>query len=348
MRKVRGARGGRVSLAMRLRKEKEALRKLSAYSRNRHNKRHGDNQVRQLVRVHYLKSVAYFCGLNNFREWIVHVAKTSPRRSNAHYRLVQLFDGLFALRQWRDSHPAFQHAQRCHRALTLRRSIRRLKWWEGDRLSRHRGMRRAFWTAVRSVARRRLSYWKMFVSSANTHRLVMSLGWSCFRSKRLKYAIKQWKDRVYNCKNYRMGRKTVGSAFQKVIVKRTRGSMMLDGRAVLHGALRLWTDHVCAPGDQDRNMRDGMLVRRRDLRCFFTLFKKLTLFKKRWSESSDYQRRQPIRGPNKPKKLRSVHALFYRLLVSREKKNTFETFYSYKGTKKPFMHGVGTTASLTF
>ena len=43
MRKVRGARGGRVSLAMRLRKEK-ALRRLSAYSRNRHSKRHRDNQ----------------------------------------------------------------------------------------------------------------------------------------------------------------------------------------------------------------------------------------------------------------------------------------------------------------
>ena len=136
-----------------------------------------------------------------------------------------------------------------------------------------------------------------------------------------------------------MGRKTVGSAFQKVIVKRTRGSMMLDGRAVLHGALRLWTDFMFARvADQDRNMRDGVLVRRRDLRCFFTLFKKLTLFKKRWSDSSDYQLAvNPTRGPNKLMKRRSVHALFYRLLVSRKRKNDFrETFYSYKGTKKAF------------
>ena len=38
------------------------------------------------------------------------------------------------------------------------------------------------------------------VNDTHTHRLVMSLGWSCFRSKRLKYAIKQWKDRVHTAK----------------------------------------------------------------------------------------------------------------------------------------------------
>ncbi len=337
--KVRRQREERTWLAMHLRRESQALRRWWSYSKERLNKRCRDNQLRQLARVRYLKSTAHYCGLNNFREWIAHVAKTSPVRSRAHNRLVLLFDGLFALRQWRDSHPAFQHAQRSHRAMALKKSLRRLNRWQAERLHRHRGMRNAFWTSLRTSAKKRLGYWKAAVSGAHTHHFAMGLGWSCFRSKRLKFAIKQWNRRVQSRKNYHLGRKTVGVAFQKVVSKRTGGSTMLDGRAVLHGALRLWTEFMFARvADRDRNLRDGMLVLRRNLRIFFTLFKKLTLFKKRWADSGSYHlAHHPTRGPNRLMKLRSMHALFYRLLVGREKKSDpRETYYSDKSVKKAF------------
>lgn len=292
-----------------------------------------------LARVAFLKAHSAAFGI---RRWMHHMRitrRTSPRRTAKFLRYTQLLNGYCALRGWRDSHAAHHQAYGNHTRRMQINAIAHILAWKERRQRHHTVLRNAFWKAVHAMAVKRLGYWRDLTTSNLVRDRSMHTATASFRAKGLKRAMNNWRRRVTAHNRYRMERKHLGSAFDKVVVRRTGGSKMLDGRALMRRYLQSWVSFMFVRMShfEENSLRDKA-IKRKKLRHYFGKLANATVYRLPFEETPVY--RYIVDKGNRLSRHRlkvGMRALNEHMEAGRDRRADFrETYYVDKGVRQSF------------